>query len=127
MNPTIGRIVLYTLTDEDVKQINRRRTSGSQIAERIKNNSTTVRDLDQDEIFPPMWPIGAQAHIGNTWSSGEQFPCIIVRVWPDEYGPSIPGINGQVLLDGNDQLWVTSIAECPECKPGTWNWPPRVD
>lgn len=36
--------------------------------------------------------------------------------WQDE-----PGINGQVFLDGNDTLWVTSADEGTE--PGQWSWP----
>lgn len=129
MQPSIGRIVLYTLTEEDAKQINRRRTSGADIAERIKNNSLVESALNIKQaggVFPPMWPLGAQAHIGNAATAGEQFPCVIVRVWPNEFGAGVPGINGQVLLDANDQLWITSVGECPEPKPGTWNWPPRV-
>lgn len=106
--PTTGRIVHYTLTATDAEQIQRRRTNGASISDRIAAEK---------------WPIGAQAHIGNSANEGDVLPLVIVRVWPDEYGPGIPGVNGQVLLDGNDQLWVTSIKEGTE--PGTWAWPPR--
>jgi hypothetical protein len=123
MYPTMGRMVVYTMTEQDAEQINRRRTSGREIAERIKNNSLTVGDLDQDEVFPAMWPLGAQAHIGNAVTAGESYPCIIVRVWDDEFGTGKPGINGQVLLDANDQFWVKSAGEAPEATPGKWNWP----
>jgi hypothetical protein len=103
---TIGRTVLYTLTPSDAEQINRRRTTGTAIAERIK------------------WPLGAQAHIGNSAYAEESYPMVVVRVWPDEFGPGIPGVNGQVLLDGNDTFWVTSAKEGME--PGTWHWPVRT-
>ena len=106
MQPTIGRIVIYRLSENDASQINRRRTSGSSIAERIKSEK---------------WPLGAQAHIGNWTSADQEYPCTIVRVWPDEFGKDQPGVNGQVLLDGNDALWVTSIKEGTE--PGQWHWP----
>jgi len=36
MTPTIGRTVIYTLTEDNAAQINRRRTTGVSIAERIK-------------------------------------------------------------------------------------------
>jgi len=77
------------------------------------------------------WPTGAQAHIGNAAHVGDVFPMIIVRLWPDEYGPGRMGINGQVMLDGNDVLWVTSVKEQTEWSepnpvPGTWHWPPRT-
>jgi hypothetical protein len=109
MQPTIGRIVVYKLTQQDADQLNRRRTSGSAIADRIK--------LDK-------WPLGAQAHIGNWENEGAELPCIIARIWPNEFGQDIPGINGQVFLDGNDTLWVTSAREGDQ--PGQWHWPVKV-
>jgi hypothetical protein len=111
MKTTIGRIVLYRLTEQDAAQINRRRTSGQSIAERISKNTDNGSH----------WPLGAQAHIGNTAYVGEVCPLIIVRVWPNEYGEGSDGVNGQVWLDGNDQLWVTSARE--GTTPGTWAWP----
>jgi hypothetical protein len=117
MKPSIGRIVLYTLSAEDAVQINRRRTSGTDIAARIKNNAITVGDLDQDEVVPPMWPLGAQAHIGNDATEGDVVPLVVVRCWSETC------VNGQALLDGNDQLWVTSA--CEGVGPRTWAWPSR--
>lgn len=114
MEPTIGRTVLFTITADQADQVNRRRTTGVKIAERIAKNTPTSS----------AWPLGAQAHIGNTATAGQQFPMVIVAVWPDEFGPGIFGVNGQVFLDGNDCLWVTSAAEGTE--PGQWHWPPRV-
>ena len=35
MEITVGRIVLYTLTDQDATEINQRRTTGAIIAERV--------------------------------------------------------------------------------------------
>lgn len=59
-------------------------------------------------------------HVGNPANEGDILPMIMVRVWPGD----THGVNGQVLLDGNDQLWVTSVAEGDG--PGTWSSPPRV-
>lgn len=108
MQPTTGRIVHYKLTAEQAEQVNRRRTTSSSIAARAEDRA---------------WPLGAQAHIGNHASPGDVLPLVIVRVWPDEFGAGKPGVNGQVLLDGNDTLWVTSAAEGNEA--GQWSWPPR--
>lgn len=105
---TIGRIVLYKLTEQDAAQINRRRTTGNSIADRIKEEK---------------WPLGAQAHIGNYATVGEIYPMIVSRVWLNEFGADIHGINGQVLLDGNDTLWVASAREGE--LPGQWAWPKR--
>lgn len=50
--------------------------------------------------------------------AGEAYPLAITRVWPDDT------VNGQVLLDGNDTLWVTSRKA--DNQPATWAWPPRT-
>lgn len=97
----VGRIVQYVLSAEDAERVNRRR----------------VKNAGHREG----WPDGAQAHVGNGASEGDVVPLIVVRVWPDEYGPGVPAINGQALLDGNDQLWITSAREGDA--PGTWRSP----
>jgi hypothetical protein len=110
MKPSVGRIVHYSLTEQDAQQINRRRTDGPSIAERIK---------------AAIWPIGAQAHIGNSVQAGDVFPMVITRVWPSERGM----VNGQVLLDGNDTFWAISreqVAADSTDKNGLWFEPPRV-
>lgn len=106
--PTVGRTVLYTVPECQVGEINRRRTSSHSIAERAK-----VRE----------WPGGAQAHIGNDVKAGDVFPLIITRVWGDQPGSAF---NGQLLLDGNDVYWLTSISIQAEPRPGAAHWPPRV-
>lgn len=96
---TIGKIVTYKLSADDAEQVNRRRTNGGEIAERIRTEH---------------WHLGAQAHIGNHASEGDALPMIICRVWKDEFGTGVDGYNGQVFLDGNDTLWVTSVKEGTE-------------
>lgn len=105
MKPSIGRIVHYVLTDDDVNEIHRRRVSGAGHSEN--------------------WPAGAQAHVGNPVSPGEHVPMIICVVWPNEHGPNFDGVNGQAFLDGNDSFWVTSKNEGME--PGSWHWPERIE
>ena len=92
-------IVNYKLSAEDAAQINRRRTTSASIAERIKEK---------------IWPTGAQAHIGNEVQEGQIFPMVIVGIWSDTC------VNGQVFLDGCDQLWVTSVSQGNN--PGYWNY-----
>jgi hypothetical protein len=110
MKATIGRIVIYTLTEEDVEQIMRRRTTGPAIAERIAEGK---------------WPLGAQAHIGNSVHIGNQFPAVVVRTWDND--PNL--VNLRVMLDGTDDFWATSRVQedpaGPHGQPGTWHWPTR--
>lgn len=54
--------------------------------------------------------------LGNTAHPGDTFPLLVTRVFESD-GP----INGQVFLDGNDSLWVTSV-HAGEGE-GTWAWP----
>lgn len=117
--PTVGRIVLYTLTKWDTDQIRFRR--------------------QQSRVSPADAPPGVAQFSGNDPHEGECVPLIIARVWPGEFpandgGPAQDGVNGQAILDGNDTHWVTSATEdAREIKPGepwvgepgTWRWPVR--
>ena len=111
MTPSPGRIVHYMLSASDAEQINRRRTTGPDIAERIKTER---------------WPLGAQAHIGNAVAAGDVYPAMIVRVFAaSDVGTS----NLQVFLDGCDAFWATSRGQVvPDStdKQGLWFEPPRV-
>lgn len=89
--PTIGSIVHYTLSEDDAKRINKRRDDAIATAHANK--------LHPEET-------GKQVHIGNRATAGEVYPMLIVRVWGDSPESAV---NGQVLLDGNDTLWVTSV------------------
>ncbi len=122
--PTIGRIVHYRLSADDVGQINRRRTTGKSIAERMKWSVVGKHDetipAHSDDGSVRAWPAGAQAHIGNEAKEGDTVPMLIVKTWGDTPTSSV---NGQAFLDGNDVLWVTSatVGEGPR----TWSWPSR--
>ena len=110
MDVKVGHIVLYILTEQDAIQINRRRTTSTSIAERIKPQQGTDR---------LRWPMGAQAHIGNEARTGEEYPMIITGVWASWK------VNGQVFLDGNDTLWVERTCRGYRT-PGAWDWPERT-
>lgn len=101
MIPTIGRIVLYKLTNNDALAVNRRRKDA------INVNRGSAQD-------------GAQVHFGNRVYAGDVFPMIIVRTY--DVGNRV---NGQVFLDGNDTLHVTSVPEKIPNEPdhGRWCWP----
>jgi len=84
--PTIGRIVNYVLTDGDATAINQRRT-----------------DAQDSLAMHRKYRTGAIIHIGNAAREGDIYPMLITRVWDDSL------VNGQVFLDGNDTIWVTSV------------------
>ena len=108
MIPSLGRIVHYTLTDGDATAVTKRR-----------NDAAANRAVHPDEDN------GYIAHVGNAVSGGDVYPLIITRVWafPDRVTEESQ-INGQVLLDGNDCLWVTSAGQGDQ--PGQWREPGRV-
>lgn len=104
--PSIGRTVIYTLSAQDAEEINRRRTTGPDIAGRIKEEK---------------WPLGAQAHIGNSVAEGNEFPAVVVRTWDGDV------VNLRVILDGSDDYWATSRSRHDDDgEAGKWHWPPRV-
>ena len=105
MQPTIGRVMVYTLTKHDAEQINRRR-----------------QDAQDKMDWHRALKTGAQVHIGNVTEAGQSYPMIVTRVWgTTEYS----AFNGQVILDGNDTLWVTSV-HLGVGTPGTATWPERL-
>lgn len=57
---------------------------------------------------------------GNAVAEGDVFPMMIVRTWGNTPGSAV---NGQVFLDGTDQLWVTSRTVGDQ--PGQFAWPVR--
>ncbi len=59
--------------------------------------------------------------LGNPATPGSVYPLIITRVWGDTHGSAV---NGQVMLDGDDTLWVTSVTEGDSGR--NWFVPPRV-
>jgi len=94
--PTLGRIVLYRLSEYDAQAINKRRKDAYDSAAYANNNGIVV-------------------HVGNQASEGQQVPAVIVRVWQGG------AVNLQCLLDGNDVYWATSRKEGED--GNTWSWP----
>lgn len=105
--PSIGRIVHYTLSEQDAAAINKRRADAKNL------NAAGVTLASQE--------LGAQIHTGNWVSAGEVYPMVITRVWRN--GPD-DGVNGQVLLDGNDLFWATSVTSGEGERH--YSWPARV-
>lgn len=89
MIPSPGRIVEYTLDNNDAERINGAR------------KHLFVESMVQENAVAPLYA-------GNPAAAGDKYPMVIVRVWGSSPESSV---NGQVLLDGNDTLWVTSVAQ----------------
>ena len=91
--PTVGRIVHYMLSAENAAAINAWRAA----------KHAPLADFD-----------------GNEAHEGDVLPMLIVRTW----GPTPESaVNGQVFLDGNGSLWVTSTSVGEG--PGRFAWPGR--
>jgi len=101
--PSPGRIVSYTVTADQAREINNRRAHAD--AHRAMHKSAAN---------------GTVIHMGSTVTEGRRFPMIITAVHGD--APT-SAINGQVFLDGNDSLWVTSVTLGDQ--PGNYSWPSR--
>jgi len=109
MQPTIGRIVHYTLNDADATAINVRRAD----FQAFQRSHAHPHEAGQPGAT------GHVAHVGNHAEAGQTYPAVVVRV----FDPSVTTSNLQVLLDGNDTYWATSRLEGEG--PGTWAWPAR--
>lgn len=104
MRPTPGRIVCYRLSQTDAEKVNKRRADGEKSLDYHRANAD-----------------GGMIHIGSTVAAGDVYPMVITRVWADGADGEV---NGQVVLDGNDTLWVTGVKQGDEER--CWTWPERV-
>lgn len=106
--PTIGRIVLYTLPQYQVEDINRRRKHATEQMDyhRWKKN-------------------GAMVHVGNEVRVGQVVAAMVVAVWGNTPASAV---NLKLFLDGGDDYWVTStsVEEVQEGSsvhtPGRYHW-----
>lgn len=95
--PALGQTVAYCLNRLDVEVINERR-----------------RRAERAAAEPPH-PVGPS---GAPVAEGDVYAAVVVRMAsldPDD------GLNLQVLLDGDDTLWVQRVIE--GTGPGSWSWP----
>ncbi|MGW4124754.1 hypothetical protein [Nocardia sp. NPDC004711] len=99
MQPTIGRIVHYTLTEYDAQAINKRRV-----------------DFAEHRRTEGYADTGYVAHYGNEARAGDVYPALIVRTRGDL-------VNLKVQLDGTDEYWAPARSEGDGA--GFWNWPQR--
>ncbi len=106
MVPTPGRIVLYTLGENDADVINKSR----------KDFNAHRRGEDYRDT-------GYVAHVGNDAHAGDICPAVIVRVFGDSPAETTV-VNLKVLLDGDDTYWATSRSQGTE--PWQWHEPPRA-
>ncbi len=111
MMPTVGRIVHYTLTQQDADAINVRR----------EHYLVFCATLTGQPLPGEPGMNGHMAHVGNTAREGDVCAATVVRT----FDPSVSTANLQVHLDGNDTYWATSRQEGD--RPGYWSWPPQVE
>jgi hypothetical protein len=111
LNPSIGRIVQYTLSQQDADAINKRRAD----FQAFRSNFSGPSDPGQAGAD------GHVAHVGNHTQEGDVYPAMIVRIFGETPESAV---NLQVFLDGNDAYWATSrtLGE----GSSHWAWPERV-
>lgn len=95
---TPGRIVHYVLSETDVESIDEKRKQANNIP------------------LPQRVP-GVEYTEGNHVEAGQHCAMVIVQVWNTE-----GMVNGKVLLDGKDTLWVTSRKYSDAKEPHSWHW-----
>jgi len=97
----VGDVVLYVLTDSDVQTVGSHRFISA-------FTGTTL-------------PANIPCNIDNPLIAGQWMPAVVVAVKDDFDGG---GVNLQVLLDGTDKLWLTSVQYAPPStmELGTWHW-----
>ncbi|MFG2780835.1 hypothetical protein ACGFY7_23645 [Streptomyces prunicolor] len=110
MKPSIGRIVHYTLSQQDADAINKRRAD----FQAFRSNFSGPSDPGHAGAD------GHVAHVGNHAAEGDVCPAMVVRV----FHPETTTANLQVFLDGSDTYWATSRTEGEG--PSHWAWPERV-
>jgi len=114
MNPTIGRIVHYVISEGDAQLINKRR--GDFSAYRARHAAAVVAP----EPGEP-GATGHIGHVGNYVAEGDIYPAMVVR----NFGGTGTTVNLKVQLDGDDTYWATSRTEGDG--PGRWHWPDREE
>lgn len=99
--PTLGRIVHFTMNDQIAQIINAAR----------KKAHADLRAKTSDRMAEPV-------RNGNEATEGQRVAMMIVAIHSETL------VNGQLMLDGNDSHWVTSVAQGEGA--GCWSWPERV-
>lgn len=97
MRPSMGRIVLYRLTEGDVERARDRDRSDGRIA---------LNGLGAGDLVPAM-----------VLRVFDDYPM------PD--GGTGIAVNLRLFIDGNHDGWATSVHEGTAL--GHWSWPPRVE
>lgn len=100
----LGDVVHYSLKADDAAAINRRRTDGASIG---------------DRLFKGMWHPGAQAHIGEPVAEGDTVPMTVTKIEP-QVGSFECLLSGQCTLNGTDSYWVRKAT--PGDGPGRWQF-----
>lgn len=101
--PSIGRIVLFRLTEEAALYINHQRRQALADAKARTSSPLNGSALDGEEV-----------------RAGMTFPMIVTAVFNKDY------VNGQVFLDGNDSYWAENVGQGQADDDGSWHWPPRA-
>lgn len=82
---------------------------------RIVDYVLSQADCDQIKALRrTSFEAGGWRRVGSEPRPGDVVPLVVVSEWPDY------SVNGQIVLDSNDTLWVTSRYRSEAPEPGRW-------
>jgi hypothetical protein len=102
---TIGRFVLYTLTKNDAEAITARRNPQPGNVGNLQGSGAAAHMAAEPQPF-----------VGTPVNGGDICCMLVTRVNADG-----KGVNGKLMLDGNDIQWITEARQ--GTGPHTWAWP----
>lgn len=103
MRASAGRTVMYTLSQQDAEEVNRRRD-------------------DFETGMACALHIGYQGHVGDPVHPRDVLPAVVIAVYTNAIMPDL--VDLRVLLPGNDVLWAPLRPEGTRAEDtAVWNWP----
>lgn len=108
INPTVGRIVFYRLTHEDLEGIK------AVTMRRVRPGNPHYVGQALPMLVTAVWPAKR-----DTYSE----PPKMVAGKVVYYGEDFKGISGQVFVDDDFSFWVRNIEEGVGENVGFWYWP----
>lgn len=109
-SPTVGRIVFYRLTHEDIEGIK------AVTMRRVRPGNPHYVGQALPMLVTAVWPPAKREAYSE--------PPKMVNGKAVYYGEDFKGISGQVFVDDDFSFWVRNVEEGVGENVGFWYWPP---